>query len=110
MLFLFSLSGHLLDATKQYMYVFLLAGCEVVLSALILAFGNFFCIRTKKQKDPEAKMEMAVTAAEKEVLNSMERREEEDEEEPSGIENGKADAVKDDKATTARETGDETSL
>ncbi|XP_028263296.1 monocarboxylate transporter 4 [Parambassis ranga] len=99
-------AGRLLDYTNQYMYVFLLAGCEVTLSALILAFCNFFCIRTKKP-DPEAKMEMAVTAAEKEVLNSRERREENDEEEPSGKENGKADAVKDDKATTVKEIGDE---
>lgn len=38
------LSGRLLDATKKYMFVFLLAGCEVVVSALVLATCNFLCI------------------------------------------------------------------
>ncbi|KAJ8345545.1 hypothetical protein SKAU_G00297380 [Synaphobranchus kaupii] len=36
--------GLLLDRTGNYMYVFLLAGCEVVLSALLLAVGNFLFI------------------------------------------------------------------
>lgn len=70
------------------MYVFLLAGVEVTLSAVVIALGNFFCISTK-QVDSEAKMEMAVTAAEKEMLNSGVN---EDEEEPK--ENGKASSVK----------------
>lgn len=60
-----------------------------------MALGNFFCIR-KKQGDPEAKMEMAVTAAEKEGLNCRVEGEEVDEgeEEPKGKENGKASALK----------------
>uniref|UniRef100_A0A8C3A2J5 Solute carrier family 16 member 3 n=1 Tax=Cyclopterus lumpus TaxID=8103 RepID=A0A8C3A2J5_CYCLU len=61
-------AGRLLDATHQYMHVFLLAGCEVTLSAIVIALGNFICLRGRKE-DPEAKMEMAVTAAEKEGLN-----------------------------------------
>ncbi|XP_070704466.1 monocarboxylate transporter 4-like [Pempheris klunzingeri] len=39
-------AGRLLDATKNYMYVFLLAGSEVVLSAVVLATCNFLFIRT----------------------------------------------------------------
>ncbi|CAG05945.1 unnamed protein product, partial [Tetraodon nigroviridis] len=39
-------AGRLLDATKKYMFVFLLAGCEVVVSALVLATCNFLCIKT----------------------------------------------------------------
>uniref|UniRef100_A0A3P8U4F1 Solute carrier family 16 member 3b n=1 Tax=Amphiprion percula TaxID=161767 RepID=A0A3P8U4F1_AMPPE len=40
-------AGRLLDATKNYMCVFLLAGSEVVLSALVLAICNFLFIRNK---------------------------------------------------------------
>ncbi|TMS14826.1 Monocarboxylate transporter 4 [Larimichthys crocea] len=40
-------AGRLLDATKNYMYVFLLAGSEVVLSALVLATCNFLFIKKK---------------------------------------------------------------
>ncbi|KAM7382218.1 hypothetical protein PAMA_012874 [Pampus argenteus] len=87
-------AGFLLDATHQYMYVFLMAGCVVILSALVLALGNFFCIR-RKQTDPEAKMEMAVTAAEKEELNHRVEGEEDGggEEEAKEKENGKASAL-----------------
>ncbi|KAG7459338.1 hypothetical protein MATL_G00209630 [Megalops atlanticus] len=49
-------AGRLLDATGNYMYVFLLAGCEVVLSALLLAIGNFLLIR-RKSHNPETSME-----------------------------------------------------
>ncbi|XP_029311473.1 monocarboxylate transporter 4 [Cottoperca gobio] len=82
-------AGRLLDATQEYMYVFLLAGCEVTLSAFVIALGNFLCIERKK-KDPEAKMEMAVTAAEKEELNGAVEHEEDHGgvEEPKGKEIG----------------------
>ncbi|XP_037332043.2 monocarboxylate transporter 4-like [Pungitius pungitius] len=40
-------AGRLLDATKNYMWVFLLAGSEVVLSAVVLATCNFLFIRKK---------------------------------------------------------------
>lgn len=49
-------SGRLLDATKNYMYVFLLAGSEVVLSAVVLATCNFLFIR-KKSSALEDKLE-----------------------------------------------------
>lgn len=51
-----SASGRLLDATKNYMYVFLLAGSEVVLSAVVLATCNFLFIR-KKPSTPADKLE-----------------------------------------------------
>ncbi|XP_047464804.1 monocarboxylate transporter 4 [Mugil cephalus] len=97
-------AGFLLDATKQYMYVFLLAGCEVTLSAFIIALGNFFFI-SKKQGDPEAKMEMAVTAAETEMLNRGNENGE-GEEEPK--ENGKASSVKvEEDVNMVKEIGEE---
>ncbi|XP_044037997.1 monocarboxylate transporter 4-like [Siniperca chuatsi] len=49
-------AGRLLDATKNYMYVFLLAGSEVVLSAVILATCNLLFI-TKKSSEPADKLE-----------------------------------------------------
>lgn len=67
-------AGRLLDYTGRYMYVFLLAGCEVCTAAIIIAFGNFFCI-TKKPEEPEAKLEMAVNASEKEELRDGEDKE-----------------------------------
>ncbi|XP_072524168.1 monocarboxylate transporter 4 [Salminus brasiliensis] len=63
-------AGRLLDATKVYMYVFLLAGCEVVLSALVLCICNLLFIKKKPEpSDSSAKMEMAVTETEMEQLN-----------------------------------------
>ncbi|CAF91300.1 unnamed protein product, partial [Tetraodon nigroviridis] len=41
-------AGRLLDATHQYMHIFLLAGCEVTLSAFVLTLGNFLCIKKKQ--------------------------------------------------------------
>lgn len=35
------------------MYVFLLAGCEVTLSAIVLTLGNLFCIRKKQEEGNE---------------------------------------------------------
>ncbi|XP_061764648.1 monocarboxylate transporter 4 [Nerophis ophidion] len=60
-------AGRLLDFTHQYKYVFLLAGCEVTLSAIVIAVGNFLCIKTG-QEDP-APLEMAATAAKEEGLS-----------------------------------------
>ncbi|XP_073684429.1 monocarboxylate transporter 4 [Garra rufa] len=78
-------AGRLLDATKNYMYVFLLAGCEVVLSALVLAICNMLFIKTKPQQpDPPAKMEMAITETEMEELNKAPK----DDQDNVGGENG----------------------
>ncbi|XP_040885364.1 monocarboxylate transporter 4 [Toxotes jaculatrix] len=102
-------AGRLLDATQNYMYVFLLAGCEVTLSAIVIALGNFFCI-SRKQEDPEAKLEMAVTASEKEGLNRAVDTEEDGEGEdgPKGRENGKVSAVKaEEEVMMEKETGED---
>ncbi|XP_039979233.1 monocarboxylate transporter 4 [Xiphias gladius] len=48
-------AGWLLDATKNYMCVFLLAGSEVVLSAVVLATCNF--LFRKKSSTPADKLE-----------------------------------------------------
>ncbi|KAM7386127.1 hypothetical protein PAMA_008983 [Pampus argenteus] len=53
-------AGRLLDATKNYMYVFLLAGSEVVLSALVLATCNFLFIRNKSSEPAEKLENVAV--------------------------------------------------
>ncbi|AWP17119.1 putative monocarboxylate transporter 4 [Scophthalmus maximus] len=102
-------AGRLLDATNQYMYVFLLAGCEVTLSAFVLALGNFLCI-SRKQEDLEAKMEMAVTASEKEGLNRAEEDGEgEGKEDSKGRENGHrtVGAVKSGEVMMVKEMGEE---
>lgn len=46
-------AGRLLDHTKKYMFVFLLAGTEVCLSAIVLASCNFFCIKSKATEEEE---------------------------------------------------------
>ncbi|XP_069608587.1 monocarboxylate transporter 4 [Ranitomeya imitator] len=51
-------AGKLLDATGRYMFVFIIAGTEVVTSALVLTCGNFFCIK-KKPAEPDHKEEVA---------------------------------------------------
>lgn len=62
----------LLDATKVYMYVFLLAGCEVVLSAVVLCICNMLFIKkTPQQPEPSARMEMAMIETEMEQLNKV---------------------------------------
>lgn len=50
------------------MFVFIIAGIEVTTSALVLALGNFFCIK-KKLEEPHAKEE----ASEREELNKSEK-------------------------------------
>lgn len=55
-------AGRLLDATKKYMFVFLLAGIEVSLSAIVLASCNFFCIKMNTTNEKESPENMAMTA------------------------------------------------
>ncbi|XP_061667314.1 monocarboxylate transporter 4 isoform X2 [Syngnathoides biaculeatus] len=81
-------AGRLLDATHQYMYVFLLAGCEVSLSAIVMALGNVLCIK-RKPEDLQAQLEMAVTTAEMENLH-CETKGPDVEEEETGKNNGEA--------------------
>ncbi|NXJ14468.1 MOT4 protein, partial [Odontophorus gujanensis] len=68
-----SFSGKLLDLTRRYMFVFIIAGIEVTTSALVLALGNFFCIK-KKPAEPHTKE----AAAEREELNKPEDKTPED--------------------------------
>lgn len=67
-LFFFSHTGRLLDATKNYKYIFLLAGSEVFLAALVLGISNFLFMRKKSPPTPledlAAKMEMCGEALE----------------------------------------------
>lgn len=76
------------------MYVFLLAGCEVVLSAIVLCTCNLLFIKkTPQQPDPSAKMEMAVTETEMEQLKEISQDDEENhggrkESEPKDVQAG----------------------
>ncbi|KAK1162235.1 monocarboxylate transporter 4-like [Acipenser oxyrinchus oxyrinchus] len=65
-------AGKILDATHRYMFVFMVAGCEVTLSALVLGFGNFFCI---KKKPEEPTKEVAASPAESEQLKKPDEEE-----------------------------------
>lgn len=60
------------------MYVFLLAGIEVVLAAVVLATCNFLFIR-KKPSEPAAELENGTVSAEMELLNKPVAAEEEEE-------------------------------
>lgn len=89
------------------MYVFLLAGCEVTLSAVVISMGNFFCIR-KKQEEPDVNMEMAATASEMKRLNHGDEGQEADKGEmPRGKENGTVDAVAPGEVMMIKEMGEE---
>ncbi|XP_076615972.1 monocarboxylate transporter 4 isoform X2 [Chaetodon auriga] len=98
-------AGLLLDATHQYMYVFLLAGCEVTLSAFVITLGNILCIR-RKPEDPQTMMEMADTVSEKEGLNCKVEGEEDDEGQ-EGKEDGNVASVKAGEMMVVKEMGDE---
>ncbi|XP_076122393.1 monocarboxylate transporter 4-like [Alosa pseudoharengus] len=65
-------AGRLLDATKDYKNVFLLAGCEVVLAAVVLATCNFLFIK-KTPQEPDAKLENGIDTTEMEQLNKLEQ-------------------------------------
>lgn len=79
------LSGRLLDATKNYKYIFLLAGSEVFLSALVLGISNFLCMRKKAATPLEdlasAKHAMLEMRGEEVEMTREEGNEEEEEEE-----------------------------
>ncbi|XP_008413304.1 monocarboxylate transporter 4-like isoform X2 [Poecilia reticulata] len=55
-------AGRLLDATKSYMYIFLLAGSEVLLSGVVLATCNFLFIK-RKPREPAVYLSETVTLA-----------------------------------------------
>ncbi|XP_014871293.1 monocarboxylate transporter 4 isoform X1 [Poecilia latipinna] len=67
-------AGRLLDATKSYMYVFLLAGSEVLLSGVVLATCNFLFIK-KKPREPAVYLSETVTLADDETNQHTSRAE-----------------------------------
>lgn len=60
------------------MYIFLLAGCEVILSALVLTLGNFLCIRRKQNERKTTK------STEEEGLSQEGQRDQDNKEEANG--------------------------
>ncbi|XP_029294265.1 monocarboxylate transporter 4-like isoform X2 [Cottoperca gobio] len=54
-------AGRLLDATHNYMWIFLLAGSEVVLSAVVLATCNFLFIRKDSSESADTLENITVT-------------------------------------------------
>ncbi|XP_036816638.1 monocarboxylate transporter 4 isoform X2 [Oncorhynchus mykiss] len=75
-------AGRLLDTTHNYMHVFLLAGCEVILASIVICLGNFLCIK-KKPDEPEAHLENGAPA-EMEKLNSLPEGGKTESEQPDG--------------------------
>lgn len=69
------------------MHIFLLAGCEVTLSAFVLTLGNFLCIK-KKQIDRKK-----TKSTEEEGLNQEGEPKEDEKEEPKGGQNGQGGEV-----------------
>ena len=77
LVFLSSSSGRLLDATKNYMYIFLLAGSEVLLSAVVLFTCTYFCIGKNKSSAPapaHSLEDVTVTGDEKTEFNDEEEK------------------------------------
>lgn len=99
--FLSLVTGRLLDATKNYMFVFLLAGSEVFLSALVLASCNYLCIGEQSKSEPDklesitvsdgAKMEVCSNP---EGVDDKEEKESKEEQEKEVIKEEKAEEVK----------------
>lgn len=75
-------AGRLLDATKNYMYVFLLAGSEVVLSAVVLATCNFIFIRKQPSAAADQLENITVTQSSEAEVGS--KHAENDDEEEKG--------------------------
>lgn len=91
-----SVSGRLLDATKNYMFVFLLAGSEVVLSAVVLATCNFFFIR-KNTSAPEDKLKNVTVTDDAKTDVFSKSAELNNEEEKGAREEQEKDAMKEEK-------------
>lgn len=76
-----------MDVTHQYMHIFLLAGCEVTLSAFVLTLGNCLCIKKKQNDGNKTK------STEVEGLNQGEEPQDDDKGEPNGGQNGQVAEV-----------------
>uniref|UniRef100_A0A3P8Y224 Major facilitator superfamily (MFS) profile domain-containing protein n=1 Tax=Esox lucius TaxID=8010 RepID=A0A3P8Y224_ESOLU len=81
-------AGRLLDATKNYMYVFLLAGFEVVFAAVVLASCNFLFIKTKPS-EPAAELENGTVTEKEETKRDGEEVEKAKEDEEDTEKKGK---------------------
>ncbi|XP_008283956.1 monocarboxylate transporter 4-like [Stegastes partitus] len=88
-------AGWLLDATKNYMCVFLLAGSEVVLAALVLASCNFLFIKTKPSEPTDKLESIAVTEDTKTETACSKPVETSDEEEKGAREEQEKETKKD---------------
>ncbi|XP_023281954.1 monocarboxylate transporter 4-like [Seriola lalandi dorsalis] len=77
-------AGRLLDATKNYMYVFILAGSEVVLAAVVLATCNLLFIKRKPSAPADQLENVTVTDddAKTEVFSKPAEVNDEEEKEP----------------------------
>ncbi|XP_031727058.1 monocarboxylate transporter 4-like [Anarrhichthys ocellatus] len=102
-------AGRLLDATKDYMWVFLLAGSEVVLSALVLATCNFLFIRNKSSASAD-KLE-CITVRDDAKTEVCGKPAEMDEEEEKGAreqeKETKEEVIKEEEEETDKETVEE---
>ncbi|KAM9843030.1 monocarboxylate transporter 4-like [Aulostomus maculatus] len=88
-------AGRLLDATKNYMFVFLLAGSEVFLSAVVLATSNFLFNRSKSSSSAD-ELENAVTETSRTEVSSA-AAEVNDREEKGAREEQEKETVKEEK-------------
>lgn len=75
------------------MYIFLLAGCEVTLSAFVLTLGNFLCIRKKPNVQDKTKSLEEEEAEAEAGLNRDGEPNEDDKEGPNGRQNGQTGEV-----------------
>lgn len=103
--FLSLVTGRLLDATKNYMFVFLLAGSEVFLSALVLASCNYLCIRKKSTSEPDKLESITVSEGTKmEVCSDPEGVDDKEEKESKEEQKKeiKTEVIKEEKAEEAK--------
>ncbi|CAJ1076922.1 monocarboxylate transporter 4 [Xyrichtys novacula] len=99
-------AGRLLDATKNYMYVFLLAGTEVVLSAVVLAACNFLFIK-KKSPIPAHKLDNITVTEDAKTEAWSEPAETTDEEEKGAKEEQEKEMKKEEEQKVKEETEEE---
>ncbi|KAM4634966.1 monocarboxylate transporter 4-like [Polymixia lowei] len=100
-------AGRLLDSTKNYMYVFLLAGGEVVLSALVLAICNLLFIK-KKPSEAAAELENGTADNTTKMDHFSKLLEKEDEEEKGETEEQEKEETNKEKAKEVKEEEKET--
>ncbi|KAG7221976.1 hypothetical protein INR49_028259, partial [Caranx melampygus] len=98
-------AGRLLDATKKYMYVFMLAGSEVVLSAVVLATCNFLFIKRKPSALADKLENVTATDDNAKTEESSKPAEGDDEEEKGAGEEQEKETVKEAKEEIKEKEG-----